>query len=320
MESEKSYSFGLISDVHIDLEGGGERVYFCMAEQNFADALRFFRERGAAFLLSAGDQITAADAVQPEWEAYRRIIHASGYDKPIFAAFGNHEARQALYGATMEEMFAAFLSATRDHRGMGAEGRLYYRFTEPMFGDLYIVMADEGGMQVPLTDAFSAAQLDWLESLLTEAARQDRRVFLIQHAAVYGSGVGDDPDRPAFNGALRTDGRFRMNTRFVRLLERFPRTIWMSGHTHVDLRDGANYRRSPGSCHMIHIPALCGTTRLVRASDGSPAIDRTFRPNTAQAYLVRVYADRTEFIGVNCNTNEEYPQARYTIARENEMQ
>ena len=303
---KKSYTFGLISDVHIDREGGGERAYFRMAEENFADALRFFRERDTAFILSAGDQITAAEDVEPEWDAFRRIIRDAGYDRPIFAAFGNHEARTAYTrGVPMTELYHAFLAATREHRGFDAAGELYYRFTEPMFGDRFIVMACEGGMQVPFVDEFSSSQLDWLEAQLIEAQREHRRVFLVQHASVYGCGVGDDADRPAYDGSLHTGEDFPNNTRFMRLLSEYPDTIWLSGHTHVDLRDGVNYRKAPDSCHMIHIPALCGTKRLISGDGGRRVMDRTFRPDTAQAYLVRVFEDRAEFIGVNCNTGEE---------------
>lgn len=303
---ELSYAFGLISDVHIDREGGGECAYFRMAEANFADALRFFRERGTDFLLSAGDQITAAEDVAPEWEAYRRIIRESGYDRPIYAAFGNHEARpQATRGVPMDELTAAFLRATAEHRGAGAGEGLYYSFDHPLFGDRFIVMADEGGMMVPFADEFTPAQLDWVEGLLSQAHREHRRVFLVQHASVYGCGVGDDADRPAYEGSLHTGERFPNNTRFMRLLCRYPDTIWLSGHTHVDLRDGVNYRKAPVTCHMVHIPALCGTTRLVPDQGGRRRMDRTFRPDTAQAYLVRVTAGRTDFIGVNCNAGED---------------
>ena len=312
--NEKTYAFGLISDVHIDCEGEGERVYFRMAEDNFADALRFFGERDAAFILSAGDQITAADGVQTEWAEYRRVIRESGFDRPIFAAFGNHEARPAeTRGEPMRAMYDAFLAATRGDRGCGADGGLYYSFTEPVFGDRYIVMANEGGMMVPFTDEFTAEQLDWAEGLLADAQRERRRVFLVQHASVYGCGAGDDLDRPAYDGALHTGPVFPNNTRFMRMLARYPRTIWMSGHSHVDLRDGVNYRKAPDTCHMIHVPALCGTTRLVPGGDGRRRVDRTFHPDTAQAYLVRVYADRVRFIGVNCNTGETYAEATFTV-------
>lgn len=303
---KKSYAFGLISDVHIDREGGGERAYFRMAEDNFADALRFFRERDTVFILSAGDQITAVEGVESEWAAYRRIIRESGYERPIFAAFGNHEARPAAeHDELMPAMKDAFLAATREHRGFGAGDGLYYSFDHPTFGDRFIVMACEGGMDVPHTDAFTAAQLDWVEELLESAQQENRRVFLIQHASVYGCGVGDDLNPPVYKGSLHTGKAFPMNTRFMRILERYPQTIWLSGHTHIDLRDGVNYRKAPDSCHMIHIPALCGTKRLISGDGGRRVMDRTFRPDTAQAYLVRVDEDRAEFIGVNCNTGEE---------------
>ena len=318
---EARYTFALLSDIHIDLEGGGERAYFRMAGDNFADALRVCRERGIDFILSAGDQITAADEVAREWHEYRRIIADSGYSGPIFACFGNHESRPAVTrGTPMEELTEAFLQATAPHRGFDAGDGLYYSFTEPVLGDIFLVTAMEGGMMVPFVDEFSSEQLDWLEARLGAAQREGKRVFLIQHASVYGYGPGDDACDPVYDGSLHTGSDFPNNTRFAELMRKYREIIWMSGHTHVDLRDEVNYLPAyDGGCHMIHVPALCGTTRLVRDESGR-RIDRTFRPDTAQGYIVRVYADRAVFEGFNFNTGASYPEYTYVIGRRASIQ
>ena len=312
--TEQSYTFGLVSDIHIDLEGGGARAYFRMAGENFADALRLCRDRGTDFILSAGDQITAAEEARPEWEEYCRIIAASGYHKPVFACFGNHEARPAsTRNIPIGELEQAFLQATQPHRGFHAGSGLYYSFDEPVFGDRYIITALEGGMEVPFTDEFSAVQLDWLEEQLSEAYEEKRRVFLVQHASVYGYGPGEDTRSPAYDGSLHTGAAFPHNTRFVALTQKYPGIIWLSGHTHLDLRDGHN--DCFDGCHMLHIPALCGTTRLVGPANAR-RLDRTFYPDTAQGYLVTVTADCAVFRGMNFNTGEAYPDYTYIITRE----
>lgn len=311
--NKTEYTFALLSDIHIDCEGGGERVYFRMAADNFADALRYARDRGVDFILSAGDQITAADDVGPEWAEYRRLISESGYDKPVFAAFGNHESRPAsTRGVPMHEMEQAFLKATADHRGFDAGRGLYYTFTAPAFGDLFIVMAMEGGMMVPFVDEFSTHQLDWLEGLLEKSRTENRRVFLVQHATVWGFGAGDDADHPAYDGSLKISDDFPNNRRFVELLRRYSEIIWLSGHSHVDLRDRFNFCDDGHSCRSVHIPALCGTTRLSGES-GALRMDRSFHPDTAQGFIVRVCADRAIFTGMNFNTGEAYEDFTYTV-------
>lgn len=322
MTAEQHYRFAVISDIHIDLENGGNNTYFINAEQNFVRALRVIRERGCDFVVSAGDQVTNASGADAEWRRYRALIAASGYDGMILEAMGNHETRFARYGGcTLCDCHAEFLRYTRlaEKPVSLPAGKTYYEYLHPLFGDSFVFMSLENGVSTNELDNFSDEQMDWAEDLIALRISEGRRVFLIQHAPLYGFGAGDRRDSPAYAGSIRLSDRegrpFRNNCRFKALIERYPRMIWLSGHTHVDLSDNLNCSTDDGrACHMLHIPALAGTTHIRKNGRGY-TLDRTFHPDSGQGYLADVYADRAVFRGINLCTDTVYPQYTYTIPR-----
>ena len=177
-------------------------------------------------------------------------------------------------------------------------------------------MALENGADTNLIDNFSDEQLDWLEELLERHSREDRRVFLIQHAPIYGFGAGDDTQKPAYEGSIHlyddSGAVFINNRRFRELVSRYRDIIWLSGHTHVDLRDGVNYSHE-GGCHMLHIPALSGSTRMIYDENGRHILNRTFYDDAAQGYIADVSRDEVVFRGIDFLSGEMYPQYTYTI-------
>ena len=84
--------------------------------------------------------------------------------------------------------------------------------------------------------------------------------------------------------------------------------IWLSGHTHVDLRDEVNYSDDNGNaCRMLHIPALAGSTRIVKGENGGNTLDRTFYDDEAQGYIITAYRDRIVFEGIDFLSDRLYP-------------
>lgn len=323
MNYSDKYRFALISDIHLDREDGGEKTYFIYAEQNLRRALDVIKKLGCDFIVSAGDQITNASGAADEWLTYRSIIDDSGYEGRVFEALGNHETRSAKYNInTLGECIADFIRYTelgkKDVTRPDTRAP-YYSFTEPLFGDAFIFMALENGVSTNEIDNFSDAQMAWAESLIEKYTLEKRRIFLIQHANIYGFGSGDNTDDPAYAGAIMTRGEngteFGNNLRFKRLIESYRDIIWLSGHTHVDLDDNVNYSNNGGrACHMLHVPALCGTTRLSFDSGGSRSLDRTFHNGSSQGYIVDVYGDRTVFRGIDfcgCRIRSEHTYTVY---------
>lgn len=313
-----SYRFAVLADIHIDLENGGKNIYFIHAEKNFTRALEVIRRHDCSFIISAGDQVTNASGAKEEWLRYRQIIEASGFTGQVFEALGNHELRFSQYGGcTVEDCRREFITYTRlsDKPVLRPEAdATYYAYTDDHFGDAFVFLALEKGCNINEIDNFSDEQMDWAERTIAAFQREKRRIFLIQHAPVLGSGVGDDAQNPAYEGSIRLSDRtgrpLANNRRFDMLTRRFPSLILLSGHTHVDLRDEVNYRR--GGCHILHIPALAGSTRLT-AKDGENILDRTFYDDAAQGYLADVFENKVVFRGIDFLSGRFYPEYVYTI-------
>ena len=318
--SYRYYRFAVLADIHIDLENGGKNTYFIHAETNFSRALEVIAERGCSFIISAGDQVTNAAGAAEEWRRYRQIIERSGYRGQIFEAMGNHETRFAKYGGcSIEDCRNEFIACTglSDKPVMRPEGKTYYAYLNDTFGDAFVFLSLENGVNTAQIDNFSDEQMDWAEETIDRFTAQKRRIFVIQHAPVYGFGAGDDIRRHAYEGSIRlTDGQGRElknNRRFFDLIRRHRNLIWLSGHTHIDLRDRVNYcAAGSGACHMLHIPALAGSTRLSDIG-GRRGLDRTFYNDGAQGYIADVFEDAVIFSGIDFLTNRLYPAYTYTI-------
>ena len=323
MNNKDHYRFALVSDIHIDRENGGKNIYFIYAERNFRRALQVIKSRGCDFVVSAGDQITNASGADEEWRLYRSVIDSSGYPGQIYEALGNHESRSAKYGInTLAECVSDFIGYTRlDEKDVLRKAdKPYYTMIEPVFGDVFIFMALENGADTNSIDNFTDEQMDEIKATVEKYTSERRRIFIIQHADIYAYGAGDDTSSPAYKGAMRIRGEdggiFKNNLRFKELIEKHRDLIWLSGHTHVDFTDDVNYSGGDSkSCHMLHIPALCGTTRIISDGKDGHILDRGFYDDSSQGYIVDVYPDRAVFSGINFISDELYPQYTYTIKK-----
>ena len=316
-----SYRFAVLSDIHMDLEDGGKKIYFINAEKNFKLALDVIKSLGCDFIISAGDQVTNATGATEEWKLYRKLISASGYTGQVFSALGNHELRFAKYGGcTVADCHREFIDYTglADKPISRPSGKTYYSYIEPIFGDAFIFMSLEIGADTNLIDNFSDEQIDWAEELLERYHDEGRRVFLIQHAPIYGFGAGDDTSSPAYEGSIHlcedSGAVFKNNRRFYELVKRYRDVIWLSGHTHVDLQEGVNYYHDD-SCHALHIPSLAGSTRMKTDADGNRYLDRKFYDDSAQGYIADADAEKVVFKGIDFLSGKMYPQYVYTIKR-----
>ena len=314
-QTQKSYRFAALSDIHIDVQDGGKNVYYTNASKNFARALEVCHDRAADFIITAGDQVTNASGTTLEWLEYQRILASSSFDKPVYEAIGNHEMRFAKYSSCdvscgIEEFIInTGLDGTAE--AMAAR-KLYFEITEPTTGDHFIFMALENGSSPNEYDEFSDEQIAWVEGLLKQYSADGHKIFLIQHSAILGYGAGDDHDNPAYGGSMNTE--FPNNKRFRELIEEYKDVVWFSGHTHIDFADNVNYSDEGGTaCKMFHIPSVAGTTRLIYDEKGKSDLDRTFYDDTTQGYLVDVYDGATVLGGVNFFYNKFYPAYSYIV-------
>ncbi len=322
---ERQYRYAALSDIHIDRQNGNEAGYYEYSADHWAQTLDVCVDREVDFIISAGDQVTNAWGATQEWLTYQQILAESDYVNPIYESDGNHEPRGSDNSncdvACSNEEFSIGTGLDADAQSI-VEGKDYYEVTEPNTGDHFIFMS-EVNAHPGENDNFSKEQLDWLEGLLDKYEGDGKKVFLIQHALLQGYGAGDDTYDPGYQGGIRmqhaeTGEQFPNNQRFKAIIEDHQEIIWYSGHTHIDFRENQNYSSENGkSCHMVHIPSACNTTRYVRDEFGYKVLgsstDYTFYDDATQGYVVDVFDGATVLYGTNLHYNKVYPAYTYLI-------
>lgn len=323
--SERQYRYAAFSDIHIDMQHGSKAGFYTNSVDHWAQALDVCVDREVDFIISAGDQVTNAYGATLEWLTYQQVLADSDYVNPIYEADGNHEPRGSYNSdcdvACSNEEYAIATGLDVDAQSI-VDGKDYYEVTEPKTGDHFIFMS-EVHAHPGENDNFSKEQLDWLEGLLNKYKGDGKKIFLIQHALLQGYGAGDDTYDPGYQGGIRmahaeTGEEFPNNQRFKEIIEANKEIVWYSGHTHIDFTENQNYSSENGkSCHMVHIPSACNTTRYEKDANGykilGSSTDYTFFDDTTQGYFVDVYEGATVLYGTNLHYNKVYPAYTYLI-------
>lgn len=304
------YTFNSYSDIHIDEENWGEvpAYWWEYSETHWAQALAYSAKMNVDFILSTGDQVTNAlyRHMDEEWKSYQYILAASDYVNPVYESGGNHEIRQA---GLEDEGLRDFIFATGldSKKKTIKELKPYYSFTEPKTGDLFIVMALEGGYKPAKTDEFSEEQMNWVKGLLEENYGTGINIYLIQHANMGGYGPGDDVENPYYEGGM--DASLSSHAEFKKILEKYKDIIWISGHTHEAYELGYNYTNNDGNaCHMIHNSSVGNPTYITEGE-----LDYSFHENISQGYYVQVFEKAIVFNGANLCDGKIYPAYSYII-------
>ncbi len=303
--SEKPlYTFALFSDVHIDEEKFGQTPssWWPYSTLHWKTALDFAAALNVDFIVSAGDQVTNANPANliHEWETFQTVFADSSYVNPIYCALGNHETRHESFAEQHRQSFR-FSSGLNSCPETLKSGLSYYSFLEQKSGDLFLMMALEKGFNPPGQEQFSDAQLDWLETMLTDNYGK-KNIFVVQHALVKGFGPGDLSSDPYYGGGLSCD--FSGVKRFLNILSNYPDVIWISGHSHLDFCENLNYSNDNGKmCHMVHCGCVSNPTRF---NQSSHKLDYVFDKNISQGYLVKVYKERIVFEPYNLCDSKLY--------------
>ncbi len=322
---DRQYRYAAFSDIHIDMQHGTKAGFYEQSVAHWEQTLDVCVDRDVDFIISAGDQVTNAYGATLEWLTYQQVLAESDYVNPIYEADGNHEPRGSYNSdcdaACSNEEYSIATGLDKDAKSI-VDGKDYYEVTEPNTGDHFIFMS-EVHAHPGENDNFSKEQLDWLEGLLEKYKGDGKKIFLVQHALIQGYGAGDDTYDPGYQGGIRmahaeTGEQFPNNQRFKQILEDNKEIIWYSGHTHLDFLEDQNYSSENGeSCHMVHIPSACNTTRYVRDANGYKVLgsstDYTFYDDATQGYFVDVYEDATVLYGTNLHYNKVYPRYTYII-------
>jgi hypothetical protein len=306
-ESDFLYSFGAVSDTHIQY-GGEEANGEPNGVNDFKRALKYFNDK-VDFICVCGDLV--AYASQDFMDQYRDVItNTTLTDKPIYECSGNHET-YPLSGkpGNINQTLWETTTGWSEHVINGCIGEsLYYYFEHG--GDIFIMLS-------MISDApsvtFADGALDWLEAVLEN--NQNKRCFIFQHAHDQNDSVAD----PSHVYSNILDGEH--GAKFLNLIKHYKNTIWFHGHTHLSISTGLDtkgyiadeYEYAPISTNLgyksVHIPSLQGVryynptiNDLVPSykyygTDGGTY--ETQGGQHAEGYIVDVYTNKIVIRGIN---------------------
>ena len=271
------YSFGLLSDVHVD--GDGDDGAYSISDLN--NALQFFESEGCEFVAYCGDM--TYDGRSEDYTALKTCLDASTL--PQYTIRGNHDSYAVDNG---------YLTAT---------GKTEEDYTVVKGNDLFIFMSHYVGNG---TGYISDNQITWLTDLFNN--NKDKRIFFFYHVPFRGTS-GDGPG--GFYPWTLLDTSNSTHAALKNLLETNPNVIFCHGHTHMkfelgELYPNANYYHEEGKWYDIHVPSCAKP----RSSDGSNL--QTLYEGS-QGYVVEVYSDKVLFKPRNFISNEYLLQYVYIV-------
>lgn len=308
---DPTYTFGAISDVHMNYEAHNRGAY-----QKWEAALNFFAAEGMDDVIVAGDMTgdEFEGTLDAQYKQYLDIIEQSDYPlENIFECIGNHGNTEI-----GRKQFVEYTSGEGEVHLFEGSPWFYVLREGEIRDNLFIFMAQE--LKAPGDSAnydnFSKEQIDWVKSVLEEYSNTDTNIFLVEHSPFLNYGPGDrHPGK--YTGMVTFKRYYFQSIRLQKLIEKYQNVILMSGHTHLSLYDGENYSDEDGtSCRMIHLGSGCqpcayGTgEELVRSSDGRHEVTPDYG---SEAYTVAVYEDCIVYTGRNLSTGTIIPSACFIL-------
>ena len=174
--------FGLFSDLHSNLPGLPERGYGGRSLDDLKRGLARFREAGAAFAVSLGDNTQPArDAREQAAQLSDMIRLWNGYGFPVHAVFGNHEFQQL----TLDEVLSVWRTE-RAYDCFSVDGIRFVILGTNIRPDGVHYGADNFDWRFGIVDE---AQAGWLREVLKTPAR----TFVFTHNCLYWE-TGDEHD------------------------------------------------------------------------------------------------------------------------------
>lgn len=274
----KLYSFGAISDVHLQYD---------TAQEDFQRALTYFNETAdVSFTCVCGDLTSLGTAEQ--LQTYADYVNLYSPNTPVYEVTGNHDAHQKILS----------LDSMRGYTGHD----LYYSFARG--NDVFIMFGmTQANLNEAVSTPFSQESLQWLYETLE--ANRNKRCIVFQHCLRFdGSGK---PYSPYMTGNLLNNTQGSV---FISLMEHYKNVIWFHGHSHMkfDCQEDcsyANYDRMFG-CHSVHIPSLAVPRDY--AEDTYVAMY-----SESEGYVVDVYENHIVLKGRDFVKGKFLPIATYCI-------
>lgn len=288
----KLYSFGLVSDMHLD--GVGNNGTY------LSNAMTFFENQGCAFCCHAGDITNIgfwyySEAENPNREIYytqmadfKSVIDAHP-NLPMYGICGNHES----YNKSIMDNLTELKQYTyRD---------LYYTYEHR--NDLFVFIGQPSGTIYAFgKKEVWEEELAWLETTLE--ANKDKRCFVFVHPP-----LNDDSGNP--NNVHGESNWLSLEETLVNIMKQYQNAILVHGHSHLDFNEQFNWTYSNYSTRKgfksLHVPSSSACRVTVNGEVQSN--DSTKR----YGYIVDVYENHIVLNGYDLVSSKLVPIAQYCI-------
>ena len=283
------YSFGLLSDVHIDNNHDGDYTDKAMSNEDYKNALRFLEDEGVNFIAYCGDMSNDYYEALANYQLLAECLKESHV--PNYMIKGNHDAGKSGFNEYISDIT---------------------RFTVPYNDDLFIFVGNS------VTDVskggLTQSRVDYIRNVIED--NPNRRLFLMYHQFIRGYGSGDGTGGLYPYGTIGDDPNSVIDNEFIELVTNTPNLIFCHGHSHLrfNLQDTcptANYYHVDGECHDIHVSS-CSRPRIVN-ENGPTSPSLSYYYEGSEGYVVDVYSDKVIFKAINFATNSYMPEYNQVV-------
>lgn len=278
---EKLYSFGALSDIHLQYE---------TAQDDFRKALEYFNNvEKVAFTCVCGD--LTQTGTPSNLAVYKNYVNTYSPNTPVYAIAGNHESYAEDWTQNGEETVKSLIET---YTGKP----LYYSFTHG--NDVFIMVGICGD-----GSNFGVGGLQWLYDTLEE--NRNKRCFVFQHIRP------DDSCGNAYGIYANDIWNGTQSVVFENLMKHYKNVIFFHGHSHLRFNlqtrtNLANLDEKYGK-YSVHIPSLA----VPRTGDITGANSRKELYAESEGYVVDVYENHIVLRGRDFVKGEFLPIATYCL-------
>lgn len=279
------YSFGAISDVHIDTN---------TAESDFNTALAYLNaNENVAFTCISGDLTNGGTEAQ--FIKYKKIVDEKSPNTPVYGTNGNHE----FYNASFVNIWNTYVQNPRD-----------YIFTHENEVFIFLGQNTSGSAQ----NVFTEQQKSWLATNLEKY--KNCRVFLFEHYFINGTGNGNYNSLYPVNALSynQTYGLWLLN-----LLKKYTNVFLVTGHSHLkfitqelDSRVTiCNNVDGTETGYMLHIPSITIPRDII--NNGSAISDYLYAQS--EGVVIDVYENCILYRGRNFVDEKFIPIGQFILQK-----
>lgn len=278
LSGSKKYSFGALSDIHLDGDGDDE----AKSQEDFKKELEYFKSQNVALLANSGD--ITRDGRDGDVNTVVEKIKSASF--PVYTAAGNHDNNDPCRSRWSE---------------IEPNGKI---FEKTVNNDVFVFL---GMNKYDFKDTFSSEQISQLTSILEK--NKDKHVFLFEH--VFFGSTGN------VNGLYPYEGLSDSGTagQFKELMKKYKNVISFTGHTHLEFGlqragEDANVKEIGDYGYRVHIPSASRP----RSNDSAKKSSDTYNNyDGALGYLIDVYDNYVVLKGRDFSTGKNLPYATYIL-------